>query len=268
MLVVTVFSIQSVVTNKTMQWDVVRSYFFSSEVLHGLWLSIWVTLVVTAVSLLLGAVLAAMRLSQQPVLRAIAWAYVWLFRSIPLLVQLLVWFNIGYLYPKLSFGIPWGPTFVEVQANKVMTALIAALLGLILHETAYATEIIRGGLLSVDAGQKEAAHALALSPLFTFTRIVLPQAMRAILPSAGSLLVGTLKATSMLSVIAVADLLYSVQIIYNRTFEIVPLLTVACIWYLVLTSVLSIGQYLIEKRYSRGTSRGGTRARRAAEVSQ
>ncbi|MTD17015.1 ABC transporter permease subunit [Nakamurella sp. YIM 132087] len=254
-VVLTVFSVLSVARNPAMEWSVVGDYFFSSSVLEGLWLSVWVTVLVTVLSLLLGAVLAAMRLSQQPVLRALAWGYVWIFRSVPLLVQLLVWFNIGYLYPKLSFGIPWGPTFVEAPAREVMTAVLAALLGLTLHETAYATEIIRGGLLSVDAGQREAAHALSLSPLFTFTRIVLPQAMRAILPSAGSLLVGTLKATSMLSVIAVADLLYSVQIIYNRTFQIIPLLTVACIWYLIVTSVLSVGQWGIEKHFARGTSR-------------
>lgn len=257
-VVAAVFTVQSVLTNPTLQWDVVRRYFFSPAVLHGLWLSIWVTVVVTVVAMVLGAVLAAMRLSGQPVLRALAWGYVWIFRSIPLLVQLLVWFNIGYLYPTLSFGIPWGPTFIEVPARDVMSAVVAALLGLTLHEAAYATEIIRGGLLSVSAGQREAAHALALSPLYTFTRIILPQAMRAILPSAGSLLVGTLKATSMLSVIAVADLLYSVQIIYNRTFEIVPLLAVACLWYLIVTSVLSAGQYLVERHYARGTGGRGS----------
>ncbi|GAA1000355.1 amino acid ABC transporter permease [Acrocarpospora macrocephala] len=245
----------SLARNPAMEWDVVAAYFLATPVLKGLWLTVWLTLVVTTLGFVAGIAVAAMRLSANPVLRAISWAYVWFFRSVPVLVQLLFWFNIGYLYPTLSLGIPGGPTLISGSSNDLISATTAALLGLTLHEAAHAGEIIRGGILAVDPGQIEAGTALGLRRSRIFRRVVLPQAMRSIVPATGNLLIGTLKGTSMVSVIAVNDLLYSVQFIYNRTYAIVPLLAVATAWYLIVTSLLSAAQYYVERHFARGARR-------------
>ncbi|GAA1010602.1 putative amino acid ABC transporter, permease protein [Acrocarpospora pleiomorpha] len=245
----------SLARNPAMEWDVVAEYFLATPVLEGLWLTVWLTVAVTTTGFVAGIAVAAMRLSANPVLRAISWAYVWFFRSVPVLVQLLFWFNIGYLYPTLSLGIPGGPTLLSGSANDLISATTAALLGLTLHEAAHAGEIIRGGILAVDPGQVEAGNALGLRRSRIFRRVVLPQAMRSIVPATGNLLIGTLKGTSMVSVIAVNDLLYSVQFIYNRTYAIVPLLTVATAWYLIVTSLLSVAQYYVERHFARGARR-------------
>ncbi|MEU0479513.1 amino acid ABC transporter permease [Streptosporangium sp. NPDC006013] len=246
----------SLARNPTMEWGVVAEYFLATPVLDGLWLTVWLTVVVTTLGFVAGIAVAAMRLSANPVLRVISWAYVWFFRSVPVLVQLLFWFNIGYLYPTLSLGIPGGPTLISGSSNDLISATTAAVLGLTLHEAAHAGEIIRGGILAVDPGQVEAGSALGLRRSRIFRRVVLPQAMRSIVPATGNLLIGTLKGTSMVSVIAVNDLLYSVQFIYNRTYAIVPLLAVATAWYLIVTSLLSVAQYYVERHFARGARRG------------
>ncbi|UYP18356.1 amino acid ABC transporter permease [Rhodococcus sp. Z13] len=251
-------AIVSVARNEAFQWDVVAEYFFSGRILHGLWLTLWLTAVSTVLAFVVGTILAVMRMSHNAVLQAVSWAYVWLFRSIPLLVQLLFWFNIGYLYPKISLGIPFGPEWFSIETSDLIASSMVAIIGLTLHESAYAAEIIRSGLLSVDAGQTEAAEALGMPHGRILRRIVLPQAMRVILPPAGSLLISTLKATSMVSVIAVTDLLYAAQLIYNQNFLVIPLLMVVTIWYLILTSLLSVGQQFVEKRFARGTTRTAT----------
>lgn len=254
-ILVVIGLIVSVVGNPRVGYAQIAHWFFSGQILQGLWLTLWLTAVVTVLSLIIGAVLAAMRLSGQPVLVAIAWGYTWIFRSIPLLVLLLLWFNIAYLFPVIHIGIPWMAEFTEFKTVSIVSAIAAAIIALTMHESAPAAEIIRGGLLSIDEGQKEASFALALSPARTFFRILIPQAMRTIIPAAGSLLIGILKSTAMVSTIAVTDLLYSVQIIYNRNFEVMPLLFVACLWYLIVTSILSIGQYYLERHFARGSSR-------------
>ncbi|MEU3857578.1 amino acid ABC transporter permease [Streptomyces sp. NPDC028722] len=236
-------AVNSVVRNEAFQWDVVADYFTSDSVLRGLWLTLWLTAVVMVLGFALGTLLAAFRLSANPVLRAVSWGYVWLFRSIPILVQLLLWFNIGALYPQV-FG---------VRTVNLLSPVAVAIVGLTLHEAAYAAEVVRGGILSVDRGQIEAAHALGLSRWRRWWRIVLPQAMRSIVPPAGNMLIGTLKGTSIVSVIAVNDLLFSAQLIYHRTYQVIPLLMVATLWYAVVTSLLGVGQYYVEKRYARGT---------------
>ncbi|MEV0680696.1 amino acid ABC transporter permease [Actinosynnema sp. NPDC050436] len=233
----------SVVTNEQFQWGVVVEYFTTEAVLRGLGLTLWLTALTVVLGFALGGVLAVMRLSGNPVLVGVSWGYVWLFRSVPLLVQLLFWFNIGALYPALSGATPLiGP----------VTAVIT---GLVLHEAAYAAEVVRGGILSVDAGQVEAALALGMRRGRVLRRIVLPQAMRAIIPAAGNMLIGTLKGTSIVSVLAVQDLLYSVQLIYNRNYLIIPLLLVATIWYVLVTSLLGVGQHYVERYYARGAGR-------------
>ncbi|RSM92339.1 ABC transporter permease [Streptomyces sp. WAC 01325] len=254
-LLVFAMVLNSVIRNDAFQWDVVGRYFTTSAVLDGLLLSLWLTAVVMVLGFLLGILLAVMRLSANPVLRTLSWGYVWIFRSTPLLVQLLFWFNIGALYPTLGLGIPFGPQFLTVKTVNLLGPTLTAVIGLTLHESAYAAEVVRGGILSVDSGQTEAAQALGLSRRRTLRRIVVPQAMRSIVPTAGNMLIGTLKGTSIVSVLAVHDLLYSVQLIYNQTYQIIPLLMVATLWYIAVTTVLGVGQFYVERYYARGDSR-------------
>ncbi|SOD87638.1 amino acid ABC transporter permease [Streptomyces sp. Ag109_G2-15] len=242
-LVLLGLAVNSVLRNKAFQWNVVADYFTSDSVLRGLWLTLWLTAVVMVLGFALGTLLAAFRLSANPVLRAVSWGYVWLFRSIPILVQLLLWFNIGALYPQI----------LGVKTVNLLSPVAVAVVGLTLHEAAYAAEVVRGGILSVDRGQIEAAQALGLSRWRRWRRIVLPQAMRSIVPPAGNMLIGALKGTSIVSVIAVNDLLFSAQLIYHRTYQVIPLLMVATLWYTLVTSVLGVGQYYVEKHYARGT---------------
>ncbi|MEU4080985.1 amino acid ABC transporter permease [Streptomyces venezuelae] len=243
-LVLLALGLVSVVRNKAFQWDVVAEYFTSASVLRGLGLTLWLTALVMALGFALGTLLAVLRLSANPVLRAVSWGYVWFFRSTPILVQLLFWFNIGALYPQI----------LGVNTVNLLGPVSVAVIGLTLHEAAYAAEVVRGGILSVDRGQIEAAQSLGLGRWRRLSRIVLPQAMRAIVPPAGNMLIGTLKGTSIVSVIAVQDLLYSTQLVYHRTYEIIPLLLVATLWYVAVTSVLSLGQYYVERHYARGTA--------------
>ncbi|WP_426363142.1 amino acid ABC transporter permease [Streptomyces sp. E-08] len=243
-LVLLALALVSVVRNKAFQWDVVAEYFTSASVLRGLGLTLWLTALVMALGFVLGTLLAVLRLSANPVLRAVSWGYVWFFRSTPILVQLLFWFNIGVLYPQI----------LGVNTVNLLGPVAVAVIGLTLHEAAYAAEVVRGGILSVDRGQIEAAQSLGLGRWRRLSRIVLPQAMRAIVPPAGNMLIGTLKGTSIVSVIAVQDLLYSTQLVYHRTYEIIPLLLVATLWYVAVTSVLGIGQHYVERHYARGTA--------------
>ncbi|MFJ3824599.1 amino acid ABC transporter permease [Streptomyces nodosus] len=246
--------VDSVARNQAFQWDVVSRYFTTSAVLDGLLLTLWLTCAVMVLGFLLGTLLAVMRLSANPVLRTLSWGYVWIFRSTPLLVQLLFWFNIGALYPTLGLGIPFGPQFVTVKTVDLLGPTVTAVVGLTLHEAAYAAEVVRGGILSVDPGQTEAAQALGLSRRRTLRRIVIPQAMRSIVPTAGNMLIGTLKGTSIVSVLAVHDLLYSVQLVYNQTYQVIPLLMVATLWYIAVTTVLGAGQFYVERHYARGSA--------------
>ncbi|MGW2208648.1 amino acid ABC transporter permease [Streptomyces sp. NPDC001781] len=247
--------LNSVVRNDAFQWHVVGQYFTTAAVLDGLLLTLWLTAAVMVLAFLLGTGIAVLRLSTNPVLRTLSWGYVWIFRSTPLLVQLLFWFNIGALYPTLGLGVPFGPELVTVRTVNLLGPTLTALIGLTLHETAYAAEVIRGGILSVDSGQTEAAQALGLGRWRTLRRIVVPQAMRSIVPTAGNMLIGTLKGTSIVSVLAVHDLLFSVQLVYNRTYQVIPLLLVATLWYIAVTSVLGVGQYHVERYYGRGAAR-------------
>jgi polar amino acid transport system permease protein len=254
-LLVLAMVLNSVVRNDAFQWDVVGRYFTTAAVLDGLLLTLWLTAAVMALGFLLGTLLAVLRLSANPVLRTLSWGFIWIFRSTPLLVQLLFWFNIGALYPTLGLGIPFGPEFVTVKTVNLFGPTLTAVVGLTLHESAYAAEVVRGGILSVDAGQTEAAQALGLSRRRTLRRIVIPQAMRSIVPTAGNMLIGTLKGTSIVSVLAVHDLLFSVQLVYNQTYQVIPLLMVATLWYIAVTTVLGIGQFYVERHYARGAAR-------------
>ncbi|MFG2906053.1 amino acid ABC transporter permease [Kitasatospora sp. NPDC048286] len=256
-LLLAAMAVNSVIRNEAFQWGVVADWFTARSVLNGLALTLWLTAATLALGFLLGTLLATMRLSANPVLRTLSWGYVWVFRSTPPLVQLLFFFNIGALYPTLGLGLPFGPEFVTVRTVNLMGPTLTAVIGLTLLETAYAAEVIRGGILSVDRGQLEAAAALGLGRWRVLRRIVVPQAMRAIVPSAGNMLIGALKGTSIVSVLAVSDLLYSVQLVYLQSYQVIPMLMVATLWYLVVTTLLSVGQYYVERRFARGATRDG-----------
>ena len=245
----------SIATNQRFEWGVVGDYFLSSRVLHGLVLTLELTAVSMAIGVALGIVLAVMRLSPNPLVSTSSWLYIWFFRGTPVLVQILFWSNISALYPRLSLGIPFGPEFAQFNANDVITPFAAAILALGLNEGAYMAEIVRAGIISVEEGQTEAAQSLGMTRLQTMRRIVLPQAMRVIIPPTGNETISMLKTTSLVSVIATTELLYSVQLIYAVNFRTIPLLIVASIWYLIVTTVLSIGQYYVERHFGRGTSR-------------
>jgi polar amino acid transport system permease protein len=237
------------------EWHVIDHFFFTSEVLHGLLLTVEITAVAMAGGVILGVALAIMRLSPNPIVSGSSWVYIWFFRGTPVLVQLLFWFYIGYNYPSLSFGIPFGPAFFHLNMNATITPFVAASFGLALNEGAYMSEIVRAGILSVDEGQTEAAQSIGMSRLMTLRLVVLPQAMRVIIPPTGNETISMLKTSSLVSVIAYAELLYSVQLIYSVNFKQIPLLLVASIWYLIFTSILSVGQYYIERHFGRGSSR-------------
>jgi len=268
--------IHGLATNPGWDWPTFARYFTASSVISALGTTVKLTLYGSLLGFALGIVLAAMRLSKGPFLQVVSFGYVWAFRSIPLIVQLLFWFNIGYLYQTLQFGVPFGPALFSVNTNDLFGPLGAAVLGLALHQAAYAAEIIRGGILSVDAGQLEAAAALGIPRLRQFFKIVIPQAMRGILPNAANEVISLFKGTSIVSVMAIPELFYQVQVIYGRNGRVVPLLMVATVWYVVLTTVLSIVQYYLERHYAKGSARnlpptpwqklarGWSRVRRAA----
>ncbi|WP_413105456.1 amino acid ABC transporter permease [Streptomyces sp. Inha503] len=250
-----VFLLEGWITNPRMQWGTVGEFLFSPVIMEGLRTTLLLTFLAMALGIVGGVVLAVLRMSANPILSRLSWCYIWLFRGTPLLVQLLFWYFLSAVVPTIGLGIPWGPTFVRADTNDLITQLTAAVLGLGLHEAAYMAEIVRAGITSVDDGQNEAAQALGMSRGQTLRRIVLPQALRIIIPPTGNQVISMLKTTSLVFAIAVPELLTSIQGIYSRNFQQVPLLVVACFWYLVATSVLGVGQYYLERRFGRGNSR-------------
>ncbi|HXR73812.1 amino acid ABC transporter permease [Actinocrinis sp.] len=248
--------VHNLATNTRWQGWIINQYLFTSQVLHGLLATLWLTLIAMVIGIVGGVILAVMRLSDNPVVSSSAWVYIWFFRGTPVLVQLIFWYNIAALFPTISIGIPFGPSFHTWSTTTLITTFAASILGLGLNEAAYMAEIVRAGILSVDEGQNEAACALGMRRLLIMRRIVLPQAMRVIIPPTGNETIGMLKTTSLVSVIASFDLLVSVQRIYNANYKVVPLLVVASIWYLVATSILTAGQYYVERHYARGSVRG------------
>lgn len=251
-LLLSAMLVQSVVTNPNFEWGTVFAYFLDGRIVQALGTTLLLTVIAMVVGVVLGVALAVGRQSRNVVVSGAASAYVWFFRGTPLLVQLIFWFNLAALYPTLGLGIPFGPSFVEFDTNVLIAPFLAAILGLGLNEAAYMSEIVRAGLLSVDPGQTDAAEALGMRKTQVFRRIVLPQAMRVIIPPTGNETISMLKTTSLVSVIAIPDLLFAVQVIYSRNFDVIPLLITASLWYLLVTSILSIGQYFIERHFKRG----------------
>jgi polar amino acid transport system permease protein len=248
-ILVTLGILASVLTNSNFQWDVVAKYFTHESILRGLVLTIVLTVVSMGLGTLLGLILAIMRSSTIKPIAAMSGLYITLFRGTPVLVQLIFWFNIAALYPNLSIA------GMSIDVNTLITPITAAVIGLTLNEAAYMAEIIRGGFSSVGKGQIEAADSLGMSAGMKMRKVIIPQAMPSIIPATGNQFIGMFKETSLVSVLGVAELLQSVQLIYARTYETIPLLIVASLWYLVMTLLLSYPQSRLEARYSRSRSR-------------
>ena len=247
--------IYQVLRNPGFQWHVVGRYMLAPSVLAGVATTIELTAAIMVFGIAAGIAVALMRLSPGRILPLCAYAFTWFFRGVPVLVQLVFWYNLATLFPTLSLGIPFGgPKLFEMSSTVAISSFLAALLGLGLNEAAYMAEIIRAGLLSVDGGQTDAGRALGYRPAQLFRIVILPQAMRSILPPTGNQVIGMLKFTSLASVVALSELMNSVENIYTRTFETVPLLIVAALWYLIIVSVLSGVQYLIERHFGRGAA--------------
>jgi polar amino acid transport system permease protein len=253
--VIAVSIVHSMATNRNFEWGLVGHYLFDPRITHGVVVTIELTIAAQALGIALGIVLAIMRLSPNPLVAGGSWLYVLFFRGTPVLVQLLFWSFFGALYRTISLGIPFGPAIVNLNSNTLITGFLTVVLGLGLNEGAYMSEIVRAGIISVEEGQADAARSLGMTRLQTMRRIVLPQAMRVIIPPTGNETISMLKTSSLVSTIAVAELLYSVDAIYSVNFKTIPLLIDASIWYLACTSVLYVGQYYLERYYGRGSSR-------------
>ncbi|MFG2654726.1 amino acid ABC transporter permease [Streptomyces sp. NPDC048425] len=247
----------SLARNDNLHWDVIGHYLFAGLVFDGLATTLWLTAAAMTLGLVLGTLVAVMRLSDDPVLYGLSSLFVWVFRGTPLLVQIIFWGYAGALYKHVMIGIPFtGVTFFQADTNSLLTPSVAALLALGLNEAAYASEIVRAGIQSVDVGQTEAAHSLGMRPALTMRRIVLPQAMRVIIPPLGNETINMLKMTALVSVIAAHDLMSNIQDVYGQNYQVIPMLMVASLWYLALVSLLSVPQTWLERRYGRGSARG------------
>ncbi len=243
------------VTNPALNWSIVGKYLLEDSILQGVERTLLLTVIAMAMGILIGIILAVMRLSPNPIVSGVAWIYIWLFRGTPVIVQLIFWYNLPTVLKSVSLGVPFGPSWFATDPQTLITQFAAVCLGLGLNEAAYMAEIARAGILSVDEGQTEASAALGMSKGLTMRRIVLPQAMRVMIPPTGNETISMLKTTSLAFVIGYAELLTTAQIIYARTFQTIPLLITASLWYLFLTSVLTVGQYYLERRFARGSLR-------------
>ncbi len=241
--------------NDNWHWDVIGSYLLSTLVLQGLLHTVELTIITTLLGLTLGVLTAWCRMSSLPVLRTLALLYIWLMRAMPPLVTLLVIFFASALVPEFGIGIPFGPTFVSVPANSLISRFSAAVIGLAIYLGAYSAEVFRGGVQSLPTGQFEACTALGLGPWTTYRKVLGPQVVRTITPALANEVITIFKSTSLVSVIGYTELLTTVQTIYAVNFETIPLLTVAVFWYLVLTSLAMFGQSLLERRFARGFTR-------------
>lgn len=257
---IVVLFVWSLAVNEAIDWSAVGQYFFNKRVLSG----VVVTLQITALSLLVGfssgLLIAFMRLSKSRILQTIALVWVWFFRAVPVLVVLILVNNIALLYPQLGLGLPGLPMIIGVDTKSVVSPFLAAVIAFGANEGAYASEVFRASIRSVPRGQAEAAAALGMPSVLAHRRIVLPQAMKVAVPPLANNTINMLKGTSLVSYIGVSDLLYTTQSIYAQNFKVVPLLLVACLWYLLMVSLLTIGQSMLERRL------GSDRRRKPAQI--
>ena len=254
LLVLVAMLVHDILTNPGFGWGIVGSYFLAAPIVSGVEKTLELTFLAMVAGVVLGVIFAVMRLSPNPILSGAAWTYIWFFRGTPVYVQLVFWYAISALQPTISLGIPFGPEFVHMSANSIITPFVAALLGLGLNEGAYYAEIVRAGIISVDHGQFEAAQSLGMRRAQLMRRIVLPQAMRVIVPPTGNETISMLKTTSLAVVVTYPELFFQTTNIVARTYEAIPLYITACFWYLLMTTVLTMGQYYVERYYARGAS--------------
>ncbi|GAA2326122.1 amino acid ABC transporter permease [Dactylosporangium salmoneum] len=252
-LVVLAQFVAGIFTNTHYEWQKFWPFFTRESILDGVVVTLQVVALSAASGLVLGVIVALGRLSTNPLIAGLAWAYVWFFRALPLPLLLIITFNFSYFYPRLGVGIPWGPVFAELQTS-ALTPLTIGVIALGLNEAAYAAEVIRGGVLSVEHGQIEAANALGLSKARQLRRVVLPQALRSIVPAYGNQLIGLIKASSLVYYVSLLDLFGAVFVLESRHPEsLVPILIVGAAWYLLLTAALSIVQFYVERYFARGS---------------
>jgi polar amino acid transport system permease protein len=254
-LVIAASIVRSIVTNPNFGWGVVGHYLFDSRIIHGAIAVLYMTAMAMVIGAVFGTVLAIMRLSPNPVLKSASWLYIFFFRGTPLLVQFVFWFNIKALFQTINLGVPFGPSFIHADPNTLITVFGATLITLSTNEAAYMAEVVRAGIISVPEGQSEAAASLGLNRLQTMRKVVLPQAMRVILPPTGNETISMLKNVSIASVIGFGELYFQASDIYAQNYQTIPLLIVASIWYLVLTSIAYVGQYFLERKFGQGFSR-------------
>src|SRR5919112_473145 len=276
--IVAAMFVHMLLTNEAFQWRFMFDNMFRPPVIEGVRTSLLMTVLSMLIGVSLGIVVAMMRLSPNPILSGAAWLYTWFFRAVPRVVLLVLFGNLGILYARYELGLPFDRWFAHlvgidlharffgVDARTVVTGFMAGLLGLALSEAAYMAEIVRAGIQSVDPGQQEAAQACGMGRGVTLRRIVLPQAMRVIVPPTGNETIAMLKDTSLLAFVPVTnELFFQLQAIGARTFQVFPMLVAACLWYLAMTSVLMVGQYFLERYFSRGVGTGGRQARARVE---
>ncbi len=244
-----------IATAPLLKWDVVTYWLFQDSILNGLRVTLELTVIAMAIGVGLGVILAVMRLSANPVVSSLSWFYIWFFRGTPVLVQLFFWYNLQLVLKTLSFGIPFTPLMWHGDTIKIITPFMAAILGLGLNEAAYMAEIVRAGIISVDTGQTEAAQALGMTRLALMRRVVLPQAMRVIIPPTGNETISMLKTTSLVYITTTRELFYTQELISAYNYQVIALLIVVSFWYVLCTSVLTFGQYYIERHYARGAAR-------------
>src|SRR5215204_1654421 len=264
--IVAAMFVHMLVTNEAFQWRFMLDNMFRPPVIEGVKTSLLLTVLSMVIGVTLGIVIAMMRLSPNPILSGAAWLYTWFFRAVPRIVLLILFGNLGILYGRYELGVPFDrqlgnlvgidldARLFSLDARTILTGFMAGLLGLALSEAAYMAEIVRAGMKAVDPGQQEAAHALGMGRGPTLRRIVLPQAMRVIVPPTGNETIAMLKDTSLLAFVPAADLFFQLQAVGNRTFQIFPMLVAACLWYLAMTSLLMVGQYFLERYFGRGFS--------------
>jgi polar amino acid transport system permease protein len=249
--------IRFAVTDSAVHWHIVGQYLFDPRILHGVIVTMYISVIAMIIGIVLGVVLAVMRLSPNPVLKSVSWFYIWFFRGTPLLVQITFWYSIVALFPHnvINLGIPFGPALFHPDANAIITPLVAGILALGFNEGAYMAEVVRAGIISVPEGQGEAAASLGMNRIQIMRKVVLPQAMRVIIPPTGNEFISMLKNSSLVSTISVFELFFAGTSIYSVNYDTIQLLIVVSIWYLVMTSVLYVGQYFLERKYGQGFSR-------------
>jgi polar amino acid transport system permease protein len=254
-LALAALAVDILATAPLLDWGVVGTYLFNQQILKGVVVTLELTAIAMAIGVVLGVLLAVMRLSKNPVVSSVSWFYIWFFRGTPVLVQIFFWFNIAAILPEITIGIPFTSFHWIGVTNRLIPNFLAAILGLGLNEAAYMAEIVRAGIISVENGQTEAAQALGMTRPQVMRRVVLPQAMRVIIPPTGNETISMLKTSSLAYIATVGELFFVQKEISNFNFNIIELVIVASIWYLFMTSVLTFGQFYLERYFARGATR-------------